>query len=274
MLLAKRPIFTIVEPMVKSIARLALCAVLLLLAACTTVPVTGRRAMHIYPEGDLVRMAASQFEELKKDTPLSTDPELNARVKRVGERIARVAAYDLPKAEWEFVVFDDSEQINAFAMPGGKVAVYTGLFKIAKTDADLAVVIGHEIAHVVARHASERVSQQILVAGGTLAVAAGTADMDSSNRRLILAGVGMGTAVGIILPYSRLHESEADAIGILYAAEAGYDPRVAISFWQRMAAEKSDSPPEFLSTHPSDATRVRKLHSLMPEAVAIYEAGL
>lgn len=260
--------------MVKSIARLALCAVLLLLAACTTVPVTGRRAMHIYPEGDLVRMAASQFEELKKDTPLSTDPELNARVKRVGERIARVAAHDLPKAEWEFVVFDDSEQINAFAMPGGKVAVYTGLFKIAKTDADLAVVIGHEIAHVVARHASERVSQQILVAGGTLAVAAGTADMDSSNRRLILAGVGMGTAVGILLPYSRLHESEADAIGILYAAEAGYDPRVAISFWQRMAAEKSDSPPEFLSTHPSDATRVRKLHSLMPEAVAIYEAGL
>ena len=258
----------------KWIVRIALSSALLLLAACTTVPVTGRKALHLYPEADLVRMAASQFQELKKETPLSTDPELNARVHRVGHRIARVAAHDLPDAKWEFVVFDDPEQINAFAMPGGKVAVYTGLFKVAQSDADLAVVIGHEIAHVVARHASERVSQQILVTGGTLAVAVGTGDMEASKRRLILAGIGMGTAVGVVLPFSRLHESEADAIGILYAAEAGYDPRVALDFWARMAEEKSDSPPELLSTHPSDATRIRKLRSLMPGAVAIYEAGL
>lgn len=260
--------------MLKLITHSLILASVLLLSACTTVPVTGRKAMHIYPEGEIARMAMSQFEELKKETPLSTDPELNARVQRVGQRIARVAAYDLPNAKWEFVVFDDPEQINAFAMPGGKVAVYTGLFKVVQTDADLAVVIGHEIAHVVARHASERVSQQLLVAGGSLALAVGTSDMDAGQRRLILAGVGLGTTVGVMLPYSRLHESEADAIGILYSAEAGYDPRAAIGFWERMAAEKSDSPPELLSTHPSDATRIRKLHALMPEAVAIYEAGL
>jgi predicted Zn-dependent protease len=218
-------------------------------------------------------MAASQFIELKKETPLSTDPELNARLERVGRRIAEVAAYDLPDAEWEFVVFDDPEQINAFAMPGGKVAVYTGLFKVAKTDADLAVVVGHEIAHVVARHGSERVTQQLLATSGTLAVAAGTQNMDSDKRRIILAGVGLGTTVGILLPYSRLHESEADAIGILYVAEAGYDPRVAIDFWQAMSAEKSGGPPELLSTHPTDKTRVRRLREMMPEALAIYQAG-
>lgn len=247
---------------------------LLFSAACTTVPVTGRKALHLYPEAELVQMAATQFKELKRETPLSTDPELNARVNRVGQRIAAVASHDLPNVQWEFVVFEDPEMINAFAMPGGKVAVYTGLFKVIESDADLAVVIGHEVAHVVARHAAERVSHQILVTGGSLAVAVGTADMDAYDRRLILAGVGLGTSVGVLLPYSRLHECEADAIGILYTAEAGYDPRAAIDFWQRMSAEKSGNPPEFLSTHPADATRVRKLEDLMPQAVAIYEAGL
>ncbi|CAI8267708.1 MAG: Beta-barrel assembly-enhancing protease [Opitutia bacterium UBA7350] len=242
--------------------------------ACTTVPVTGRKALHIYSEADLVFMAASQFQKLKQETARSTDPEINARVQRVGSRIARIAAYDLPNVKWEFVVFEDPDQINAFAMPGGKVAIYTGLFKVIESDADLAVVIGHEVAHVVARHAAERISHQMLVKGGSLAVAVGTSDMDAADRRSILAGLGIGTTVGVLLPYSRLHECEADAIGILYTAEAGYDPRVAIDFWQRMAAQKSSSPPEFLSTHPTDSTRVSKLESLMPQAVAIYEAGL
>ena len=177
---------------------------------------------------------------MKRETPLST-AELNARVNRVGQRIAAVASHDLPNVQWEFVVFEDPEMINAFAMPGGKVAVYTGLFKVIESDADLAVVIGHEVAHVVARHAAERVSHQILVTGGSLAVAVGTADMDAYDRRLILAGVGLGTSVGVLLPYSRLHECEADAIGILYTAEAGYDPRAAIDL-QRMSAEKSGNP--------------------------------
>ena len=179
----------------------------------------------------------------------------------------------MPNAEWEFVVFDDADQINAFAMPGGKVAVYTGLFKVAKTDADLAVVIGHEIAHVVAKHGSERITQQVLAAGGALAVNLGTQKMDASDRQIVLVGYGAAASLGYLLPYSRLHESEADEIGILYAAEAGYDPRVAIDFWQRMSASKDGGVPEILSTHPSDSTRIRRLQAMMPDALQIYEAG-
>jgi predicted Zn-dependent protease len=242
-------------------------------SACTTVPVTGRKALHLYPDAKISEMAASQFKDLKKETPLSKDPQLNAKVNRVGQKIAAVAAHDLPNAEWEFVVFDDAEQINAFAMPGGKVAVYTGLFKVAKTDADLAIVIGHEIAHVVAKHGSERITQQVIAAGGALAVNLGTQKMDASDRQLVLVGFGAAASLGYLLPYSRLHESEADAIGILYAAEAGYDPRVAVDFWQRMSATKDGKVPEILSTHPSDSTRIRRLEAMMPDALKIYEAA-
>ncbi|MDA9317282.1 M48 family metallopeptidase [Puniceicoccaceae bacterium] len=215
-------------------------------------------------------MSAVEFDQLKQKTPISRNPTYNAMVNRVGERIAYVAAPDMPNAQWEFVVFDDDDQINAFAMPGGKVAVYTGIFKVAKTDADLAVVIGHEVAHVAAGHGNERVSQQIVATGINLTAVALTQDMDNTQRQLLLAGLGAGTAVGVILPFSRYHESEADEIGLMYAAKAGYDPRAAIGFWERMEAQKSGSPPEFLSTHPSGSTRVRKLNELMPKAYQVY----
>lgn len=216
-------------------------------------------------------MASAQFGQLKQETPISRDRQYNAMVNRVGERIAYVAAPDMPNAQWEFVVFDDDDQINAFAMPGGKVAVYTGLFKIVQSDADLAVVIGHEVAHVAAGHGNERVSQQMLAAGGALALQFGTRDMSSSERQLIMAAYGAGATLGVVLPYSRYHESEADEIGLIYAAEAGYDPRAAIGFWERMEAQKSGAPPEFLSTHPSGSTRIRKLNELMPKAVDVYQ---
>ena len=145
-----------------------LCAGLLGLAACTTVPQTGRSALHLVPAAQLASMAATQFGQMNQQTPISRDPTYNAMLRRVGERIAYVVGADLPNAQWEFVVFDDDEQINAFAMPGGKVAVYTGIFKVAKSDADLAVVVGHEIAHVVAQHGNERMSQQLLAAGGAM----------------------------------------------------------------------------------------------------------
>lgn len=216
-------------------------------------------------------MAASEFGQLKQETPISRNPKYNAMLQRVGERIAYVAAPDMPNAQWEFVVFDDDEQINAFAMPGGKVAVYTGIFKVAQTEDDLAVVVGHEIAHVAAGHGNERVSQQLLAAGGALALQIGTSDMDDSERQMLMAAYGAGATLGVILPYSRYHESEADEIGLIYAAKAGYDPRAAIGFWERMEAQKSGSPPEFLSTHPSGSTRVRKLTELMPRAYEIYK---
>ena len=257
----------------KTVYLLPLCLIWFLLAGCTTVPQTGRSAFHLVSPDALASTAASQFGQIKQETPISRDPKLNAMVQRVGERIAYVAGPDLPNANWEFVVFDDDDQINAFAMPGGKVAVYTGLFKVVQSEADLAIVMGHEIAHVVAGHSAERVSQQLLAAGGALALQIGVnqSELSSSEKQLLMAAYGAGATMGVILPYSRLHESEADEIGLIYAAKAGYDPRAAIPFWQRMEEQKGFSPPEFLSTHPSDATRMRKLNALMPRAVQIYQ---
>jgi len=242
-------------------------------SGCATVPQTGRSSLQLVPEDQLASMASAQFGQLKQDTPISTDPTYNAMVRRVGERIAYVAAEDMPNADWEFVVFDDDSQVNAFAMPGGKVAVYTGIFKVAKTDAELAVVIGHEIAHVAARHGGERVSQQLLAAGGALALQVGTSasDMDRREQQLLMAAYGAGATVGVLLPYSRFHESEADEIGLMYSAKAGYDPRAALDFWARMEELKSGSPPEFLSTHPSGANRIKRLEQIMPKALLAYE---
>ncbi len=241
--------------------------------ACTTVPHTGRSALHLVPESELESQAALQFNQLKQETPISTDPTYNAMLRRVGERIADVAAPDMPTAnpDWEFVVFDDDSQLNAFAMPGGKVAVYTGIFRIAKTDDDLAVVVGHEIAHVVARHGNERVSQQIAagVIGAGLAV--GTHDMDSGERAAILAAYGAGASLGVLLPYSRTHETEADRIGLIYSAKAGYNPMAAIEFWELMEAESSGgAPPEFLSTHPAGTTRINNIKRQLPEVMPLY----
>ncbi len=244
---------------------------LLAFSGCHTVPQTGRSALHLVPSDQLASMSAAQFGQLKQETPISTDATYNAMMRRVGERIAYVAGPDMPNAQWEFVVFDDDSQINAFAMPGGKVAVYTGIFKVAKSDADLAIVMGHEVAHVAAGHGNERVSQQLLAAGGALALQFGSKDMDSGDRQLLMAAYGAGTTVGVLLPYSRYHESEADEIGLMYAAKAGYDPRAAIGFWERMDAASNGAPPEFLSTHPSGTTRVRKLNELMPKALEVYQ---
>ena len=245
----------------------------LFFSACTTVPQTGRSALHLVSPDALASNAAVQFGQLKQETPISRDPKYNSMLQRVGDRIAYVAGPDMPNAQWEFVVFDDDDQMNAFAMPGGKVAVYTGLFKVVQTEADLALVVGHEIAHVVAGHSAERVSQQMLAAGGALAlqIGANQSDLSSREKQLLLAAYGAGATLGVILPYSRLHESEADEIGLIYAAKAGYDPRGAIPFWQRMEAQKGATPPEFLSTHPSDSTRLRKLNALMPRAFQVYQ---
>ncbi len=240
-----------------------------IMIGCTTVPVTGRKALHLVSSGQLASASVAQFDQLKANKPISTDPVYNAMMRRVGERIAYVAGPDMPNATWEFIVFEDP-QINAFAMPGGKVAVYTGLFKIARNDAELAVVIGHEIAHVVARHGAERMSQQRLKASIGLAANIGTKDMEITDRRLILSAYDAGADLGILLPYSRLHESEADEIGLIYSARAGYDPIVALDFWKRMEAEKKGDSSEFLSTHPSDETRQRRLQIVMPRALKEY----
>jgi len=259
--------------LVDSLPLLPLLLLGLLISGCTTVPQTGRSAFHLVSPESLAATATSQFGQIKQETPISRDRRMNDMVQRVGERIAYVAGPDLPNAQWEFVVFDDKDQINAFAMPGGKVAVYSGLFQVVQSEADLAIVMGHETAHVVAGHSAERVSQQMLAAGGALELQIGVnqSELSRSEKQMLMAAYGAGATLGVILPYSRLHEAEADEIGLIYAAKAGYDPRVAIPFWQRMEAQKSGSPPEFLSTHPSDVTRMRKLNALMPRAMQMYQ---
>lgn len=255
----------------------ALCtAALLTLAACTVVPETGRRQLMLVSPSEEARMGLTAFAQLKKTEKLSTDAEANARVQRVGARIARSVGRELPNAQWEFAVFE-SDQLNAFALPGGKVGVYTGLLKLTESDDQLAAVIGHEIAHVTSRHGAERTSQNLAVAGVGLIAAVGmdAGEVDTGKRNAILAAYGVGSTVGLMLPYSRLHETEADAVGLRFAAGAGYDPRAAAAFWRRMQAANQGRtrPPEFLSTHPAEATRIKTLEELAPRYLPLYESA-
>ena len=218
------------------------------------------------------KMGLSAFAQIKKEEKISTDPALNARIQTIGKRIAVSVGREIPNAQWEFVVFD-SPAVNAFALPGGKVGVYTGLIKLSASDDEIAIVMGHEIAHVTSRHGAERTSQNYAFIGVGLAaaVAMETQHVDPAKRNLALAAYGLGATVGYMLPYSRLHESEADSVGLRFAAGAGYDPRAAVTFWRKMAAQGGAKPPEFLSTHPSDSTRIANLQALAPQYVPLYQ---
>jgi metalloendopeptidase OMA1, mitochondrial len=249
------------------LALLITCA--LSLSGCYTVPETGRTSL-ILPVMDDVAQGASAFADIKAKEKISNDPAVNERVLRIGRRIARAVGDALPGAQWEFVVFDAPKTVNAFALPGGKVGVYTGLINLAESDDELAIVIGHEIAHVTARHGAERMSSGLIAAGAGILLDAQT--QGKRNHDLIVAGYGLA-AGGTMLAFSRAHESEADNIGIRYAARAGYDPRAAVIFWRKMAQSKSGAKPfELLSTHPSDERRIADLQQLMPQVLPLYEA--
>lgn len=239
-----------------------------LLAACYTVPETNRRALGILPESQVMQLGFSEFETMKKEVPISKDPAANALLQRVGKRIAAVAS--LPNAQWEFVVFD-SKEANAFCLPGGKVGVYMGILPITRDEEGLATVIGHEVAHAVARHGNERISRGLLAQAVGTAVAAGT--QQSKYSALINQAYGLGSQVGVELPHSRAQESEADHLGLLYMARAGYNPERAVDFWRRFAEfnqQSGGSTPWFLRTHPLDETRIKQLQELMPEARAEF----
>ena len=257
-------------PHLPSCFPIGLIGFLLTLAGCYTVPETGRSAF-VLPLGDEVVQGASAFADIKTKEKISDDPAYNARVRRVGQRIASAVGNDLPGAKWEFVVFDAPESVNAFALPGGKVGVYTGLLKLAESDDELAVVMGHEIGHVTARHGSERMSKGVAAAVVGVALDAATKKNDSHD--LILAAYGVG-AGGTMLKFSRDNESEADYIGIRYAAKAGYDPHAALDFWRKMAKEeKGVQMPAFLRTHPTDTQRIADLEKAIPGAVPLYDAA-
>lgn len=240
----------------------------MLVVACQTVPVTGRSQLQLISEGQEVAMGFQAYQQVLKKERISSDPELNEMVNRVGARIA--SATGKTDYQWEFKVFENDKMINAFCLPGGKVGVYTGIVPITRDEAGLAAVIGHEVAHAIARHGGERASQQLLAEGISAAVVIGTRD---SGRANLYAGLlGLGATVGVLLPYSRLQESEADRLGLIYMAKAGYDPAAARDLWVRMAeaGKGRGKPPEILSTHPADATRIRQIEQWLPEARTYY----
>jgi len=248
-----------------------LIAALVGVACTTTVPETGRKQVNFLDPAQEASLGLTEFQKMKQTLRISTDPGANALVQRVGTRLSKVMP--VPNAEWEFVVFDDPTP-NAFALPGGKVGVHTGLFQVSQNEAGLAAVIGHEVAHVVARHSGERLSQNVL-AGAAVAGAGYMMNKDGRNGALPTAALGAGALVAT-KAFSRGQELEADRMGAIFMARAGYDPREAVSLWQRFADwRKANSAgggtPQFLSTHPLDEKRISELQRYLPEAIAEYK---
>jgi len=241
------------------------------LAACETVPYTGRSQLQLMSPQQESQMGAQAYKEIVGKAKLSTDAAASEMVTRVGKRIAAASGH--PEYQWEYRLIQDDKQVNAFALPGGKVAVYTGILPVTRDENGLAAVLGHEIGHVVARHGGERMSQQV----GVSVFVETLASLSSGNPatvQAVSALLGAGASVGVLLPWSRAQESEADHLGLILMAKAGYDPHAARDLWVRMAelsAKGAGKPPEFLSTHPSEPTRIAQIQAWMPEAMQYYK---
>jgi predicted Zn-dependent protease len=257
----------------------AACA-LIVMTSCTTVPITGRSQLNLIPGSSMLSMSLQQYDTFLKENKLSTNKMQADMVKRVGVRIkdaveryfaaagmsSRLAGY-----EWEFNLMEGKE-VNAWCMPGGKVVVYTGILPVTQGEGGLAVVMGHEIAHAVAEHGNERMSHGLMAQFGGMALTEALSTKPAATQQLWMAVYGVGAKYGAIMPYSRLQESEADRLGLIFMAMAGYDPNEAISFWQRMSAQKGgQTPPVFMSTHPSDSARIDNIRRLIPEAMRSYK---
>lgn len=250
-----------------------------LLDACARVPITGRKQLNLLSESEMMAMSLQAYQEfLGQNAPLSPGDDRVAMVQRIGNKLAAAATTFLNDHHagervagfnWEFNVVDDPT-VNAWCMPGGKVVVYTGILPITKDEGGLALVMGHEIAHAIARHGNERMSQALAVQGAGMTLDVMTSQQPGLTRDLLLQSYGVGSQLGM-LAYSRTHESEADKMGLVFMAMAGYDPRVAPDFWKRMAAQGGQKPPELLSTHPSDERRIADLEAYMPEALKYYK---
>lgn len=248
----------------------ALLLLILVVAACAKAPITNRTQIILLPRSFEMELGASAYLNILETEKISRNAHYNRVVRRVGRRIAAVS--HTPDLKWQYTVFDN-DQVNAFALPGGKIGVYTGMMPVAKTEAGLATVMAHEVAHATARHGGERMTLGILLEMGSAALASAMRKKDEKTTGRVLAAYGIGSALGVALPFSRKQESEADRIGLIYMAKAGYDPREAVPFWERMGAAGRGSPPEFLSTHPGYRTRIRNLRKWMPEALEYYEAS-
>jgi predicted Zn-dependent protease len=252
-----------------------------LVQSCSTVPLTGRNQVNLLPESNLVEMSLTSYDQFLDTNKVSTNKEQVAMVKRIGANIAGAVeqylkdnGYEsyLKHFQWEFNLIENDVP-NAWCMPGGKVVVYSGILPLTKTEAGLAVVMGHEVAHAVARHGNERMSHSMIVQMGGMALGEALKEKPNETQAIFSAAYGLGSQVGVMLPFSRQHEYEADKMGLIFMAIAGYDPQEAVAFWQRMAENSGQKPPEFLSTHPVDSKRIEALNEIMPEAVKYYQAN-
>ena len=254
--------------------------VITFLIGCSTVPITGRRQLSFVPQNQLIASSNDSYHQLLSESKISEDKEKTQMVVNVGKRIASSAEQfmrenrmekEIQNYHWEFKLIQDDKTVNAFCMPGGKIAVYTGMLPITQDENGLAVVLGHEVAHALANHGGERMSQLLLAQMGATTLSAALSQQPQQTRQLLLQVYGIGTNVGVILPYSRSHELEADLIGLIIMARAGYDPRTAIPFWQRMNDKAGKRPPEFLSTHPAPIKRIEDIRNKIPEAMKYYK---
>jgi predicted Zn-dependent protease len=250
-----------------------------LVSSCASVPITDRTQLHLIPSGDLMQMSYSNYEKMKEKKEIIKGTGQSRMVKRVGNRIRKgVENYlrEIGEAEriedfdWEFTLFKE-DQVNAWCMPGGKVGIYTGILDVTQNESGLAVVMSHEIAHAVAAHGNERMSQRMLVQFGGVALSVALAEKPAETQNLFMAVYGLGATVGFVLPYSRLHESEADRLGLIFMAVAGYNPHEAVDFWERMEQMgKSADVPVFLRTHPTHEERIENIKDHMPDAMEYY----
>jgi predicted Zn-dependent protease len=267
------------RPTARLILALPLLAALATAGGCNTVSGTKRSQLNVLSESDERELGEEAYQEALSEKgvkKVTSGPDYD-RVQRVADRIEdaseRLHAKAVRGFEWQWTVVNDDNMVNAWALPGGKSAVYTGMLRMAKSDDELAVVMGHEASHAIARHAGERISSNMVIQGALQGTSIALGDMSPAAQQATMAALGLGSNVGVLLPWSRMQESEADELGLLIAADAGYDPRSSIDLWTRMASQ-SGAPPEFLSTHPSENTRIARLQKMMPKAMKLYQAAL
>jgi predicted Zn-dependent protease len=251
----------------------------LYIVSCSTVPVTGRKQLNIIPAGQLLSMSYQQYEQFLKENKKSNNKQQTALVKKVGNNIKNAVqkfyeekglSGELEGYQWEFHLIE-SEEVNAWCMPGGKVVFYEGIIPVCEDEKGIAVVMGHEVAHAIAEHGNERMSQGLIAQLGGIALSEAIKKEPAQTQQLWMAAYGLGAQVGVILPFSRTQESEADRLGLIFMSIAGYDPNEAVEFWQRMSQLGGQSPPEFLSTHPSNQTRINDIKEHIPEAMEYYK---
>lgn len=251
----------------------------IILQSCTVVPLTGRRQLSLVPESEMISMSLTSYSDFMKENPPSTDKVNSSIVSEVGKNISSAVikyfadnnlASRLDGYQWEFNLVKNDTTPNAWCMPGGKVVVYSGILPYTKDKNGLAVVLSHEIAHAVARHGNERMSQELLTQYGSVALNEAIKQKPEQTKGIFNTAYGLGSQYGVMLPFSREHELEADKLGLIFMAMAGYDPQTAIAFWERMSSMGGSKPPEFMSTHPSDASRIAKIKEALPEALQYY----